>query len=326
MVHVRLDTTDLAAEDRFAAWTELGNKSHVPTIIDSRHQTDFVASIEFQDFGVTQLSRLSHPPLRSRLTATMARSAAEVLLLTHVTRGRLTVHTRDGAVAAPAGSLVVIDASATFTGVNAVAVSHTVLQIPTPLLGLRPAELAALSSAPIGGEKSIGRMLGYLLDDLAQHGDTHPSADIARLTGTVVDLLGAAASLATRPNPNPARSTPEHSRLLQIYTFIQRRLDDPGLTPEAVAAAQAMSVRQLNRILHEDGQSPSDWIRRRRLDRCRHDLLDPALASRPAAAIGLRWGFADSATFNRAFRREYGMPPGEYRRRFAQIDQSDLAE
>jgi transcriptional regulator GlxA family with amidase domain len=97
---------------------------------------------------------------------------------------------------------------------------------------------------------------------------------------------------------------------------MRQRLADPGLTPHVVAAAHAISLRQLNRILEEDGQSPSDWIRRQRLGRCRRDLLDPDLAALPVAAIGSRWGFADPVTFNRAFRREFGLPPGEYRRRF----------
>jgi AraC-like DNA-binding protein len=29
--------------------------------------------------------------------------------------------------------------------------------------------------------------------------------------------------------------------------------------------------------------------------------------------VGARWGFPDGATFNRAFRAFYGLPPGEYR-------------
>jgi AraC-like DNA-binding protein len=29
--------------------------------------------------------------------------------------------------------------------------------------------------------------------------------------------------------------------------------------------------------------------------------------------VGARWGFRDAATFSRAFRATYGLPPGEYR-------------
>jgi AraC-like DNA-binding protein len=55
-------------------------------------------------------------------------------------------------------------------------------------------------------------------------------------------------------------------------------------------------------------------IRERRLERCRRDLADPGLAEIPVRAIAFRWGFPDPARFNRVFRREYGIAPGEYRR------------
>jgi AraC-like DNA-binding protein len=55
--------------------------------------------------------------------------------------------------------------------------------------------------------------------------------------------------------------------------------------------------------------------RRRQLERCRQDLLDPGLQGRPAGAIGARWGFRDAAAaaFSRVFRDAYGLPPAEYR-------------
>ena len=56
-----------------------------------------------------------------------------------------------------------------------------------------------------------------------------------------------------------------------------------------------------------------------RLEACRRDLADPALASRPVAAIAARWGFTSPAQFSHAFKAAHGMPPGEYRRRAAGI-------
>ncbi len=60
------------------------------------------------------------------------------------------------------------------------------------------------------------------------------------------------------------------------------------------------------------------WVRWRRLECCRRDLSDPALASRPVAAVAARWGYSSAADFSRAFRAVHGLPPSEYRR-FARI-------
>jgi transcriptional regulator GlxA family with amidase domain len=60
-------------------------------------------------------------------------------------------------------------------------------------------------------------------------------------------------------------------------------------------------------------------IRSRRLERCRHDLVDPAKADRSVGAIAARRGFRDAAYFNRIFRAEYGLPPAEYRRLWSSV-------
>jgi AraC-like DNA-binding protein len=75
-----------------------------------------------------------------------------------------------------------------------------------------------------------------------------------------------------------------------------------------------MSLRSLHQLFHGEGLTVAGWIRQRRLERCRRDLADPALASRPVAAIAATWGYPNPADFSRAFRAVHGMPPAEYRR------------
>ncbi|WP_260867741.1 helix-turn-helix domain-containing protein [Streptomyces sp. SAJ15] len=63
------------------------------------------------------------------------------------------------------------------------------------------------------------------------------------------------------------------------------------------------------------GVSVAAWIRRSRLERCRRDLVDPLLRSRPIHAIAWKWGLTDPAHFSRSFRVvAYGMSPRDYRR------------
>jgi AraC-like DNA-binding protein len=59
----------------------------------------------------------------------------------------------------------------------------------------------------------------------------------------------------------------------------------------------------------------STWIRSRRLDRCRRELVDPLAAHRPVGEVAARWGFPDAAHFSRAFRAEFGEPPSVVRAR-----------
>jgi AraC-like DNA-binding protein len=106
--------------------------------------------------------------------------------------------------------------------------------------------------------------------------------------------------------------------VLQTRAFIEEHLGDPDLTPPAVAAAHYVSVRYLHKLFETQEASVAEWIRQRRLERCRRDLLDSALSALPVNAIAARWGLLNAAHFSRAFRAAYGTAPGEYRRLAAQ--------
>ncbi|WP_327581887.1 helix-turn-helix domain-containing protein [Nonomuraea sp. NBC_00507] len=114
----------------------------------------------------------------------------------------------------------------------------------------------------------------------------------------------------------PAARRRAHRR--QIYCYIERHLGDARLSPQSIAAAHHISLRQLYKLFAEEQQPVAEWIRTRRLQHCRRDLADPTLADRPVAAIAARWGFASATHFNRLFKHAYGMPPGQYRLMHAQ--------
>lgn len=73
-------------------------------------------------------------------------------------------------------------------------------------------------------------------------------------------------------------------------------------------------MRYLYKLFETQPVGVAAWIRRRRLERCGWDLLDPALRARPVSAIGARWGLTDATSFSRAFQAAYGVPPARYRR------------
>jgi AraC-like DNA-binding protein len=58
-----------------------------------------------------------------------------------------------------------------------------------------------------------------------------------------------------------------------------------------IAAAHHISVRLLHKLFQEQGQTVAGWIRARRLEGCQRDLLEPAEAGRPVAALAARWGY-----------------------------------
>ena len=101
--------------------------------------------------------------------------------------------------------------------------------------------------------------------------------------------------------------------LRPIMDAIDRQLDDPGLTPQRVAQVHGISERHLYRLFAEANTTPAAWIRQRRLERCRHDLVSPVSRHRGVLDIAARWGFFDASAFCRAFRQAYGVSPRQLR-------------
>jgi AraC-like DNA-binding protein len=104
-----------------------------------------------------------------------------------------------------------------------------------------------------------------------------------------------------------------HALRGRIVAFIDGHLADPDLDPRAVAVANNISVRELHRLF-EGGRSVSEVIKTRRLERCRRDLLDPALVGVPIYHIARRHGILHNSYFSRAFKAAYGVTPREARR------------
>lgn len=99
--------------------------------------------------------------------------------------------------------------------------------------------------------------------------------------------------------------------LRQILDYMVRHLQKPDLSTRQVALANGISERHLHRLFEPMQATPAVWIRQQRLDRCRRELRDSTQLS--ITDIAYRWGFRDSGTFSKIFRREFGVCPRELR-------------
>ncbi len=98
---------------------------------------------------------------------------------------------------------------------------------------------------------------------------------------------------------------------IEVEAFIERRLRDPDLDVRQIAAAHYVSPRTLYRLFDSPGQSVARYIRCRRLDRCRREILTrPDLS---LVAICERWGMGDPKHFARKYRARFGESPQETR-------------
>ncbi len=185
--------------------------------------------------------------------------------------------------------------------------------IPEALLPLPPDGADRVLGHRIPGRDLMAPLLARFLTQVMEHTGSYRPADGPRLGTVLSSLVAALLARAAEPDPCPPLA-PRAPLTPRIMAFIQQRLDDPELTPQSIAAAHGISLSYLHRLFEDESETVAAFIRRRRLERARFDLADPAQADTPVHTVAARWGFARATDFARAFRAAYGIAPGDFRK------------
>jgi AraC-like DNA-binding protein len=210
-----------------------------------------------------------------------------------------------------AGDLAVYDTDRPYSLVFDDDFRTMVVMFPKHLISLPSDMIGQLTAVRISGQGGLGGMVVPYLTQLAGNLDQLAGTTGARLAHSALDLV---TTVFTRELGLDEVSADPHRALVQrIRSYIDRNLASTDLGPATIASAHFISTRHLHGLFQEQGVTVSTWIRTRRLEQCRRDLLDPMLADRPVAAIAARWGFVDAAHFSRAFKTAFGISPIEYR-------------
>jgi AraC-like DNA-binding protein len=176
---------------------------------------------------------------------------------------------------------------------------HILLRCPASAVRGRSFLPMVRPAALDGALVSLARSLMVSLSRQARHMTPN---DAAAVQSICFDLFARLLDQQAAPAA-PAALPP------RIRDVIEAHLAEPDLTPAWIADACGTSVRGLYRHFMGLNMSVCEWIRERRLERCREDLQDPRWSGRTITEIAFRWGFNDAAHFSRAFKSRYGASP-----------------
>lgn len=155
-----------------------------------------------------------------------------------------------------------------------------------------------------------------LMQSLANHFHALQPHDLPSAETAIVELVATALLAEARANTDGLTQV-QSAHFRRLTAAIEARLCDPGLSMGVLAKDIGLSPRYAQRLFERHQQTFSDWLRIRRLERSRADLLDHRHADKSIADIAFRWGFRDQAYFSRSFSSAFGISPREVRKTIA---------
>ncbi|MGX2998892.1 helix-turn-helix domain-containing protein [Streptomyces sp. JNUCC 64] len=243
------------------------------------------------------------------------RSDPETYVLALITQGSKSISLARRDTRVDCGDVVFFDTSHPYAAGSPRPADTTMslVHVPRGLIALPANRLEAALGGRIDTRRGIGAVFRQLLVSLESHGGDCAPHELHLLERSVLDL---ASGLLARQFDIWDRLPPETREqvmLKRIDAFIDCHIAGPQLTPEAVAARHHVSLCTLHNLFQSSGETVAASIRRRRLERCQADLLDPSQSGCPVHVIAGRWDFSSPAVFSRAFRNAFGMSPRELR-------------
>ncbi|WP_239139323.1 helix-turn-helix domain-containing protein [Sphaerisporangium krabiense] len=322
-VRTLLTTDDVPATERVESFRAAILKESAPAELYTQNDTDFWGRMDRGSLGSLLLTRMDSGSAGGRRglrrdAGLIRRSDPSQYQFLLLQQGSTSLSHNGRQVDLFPGDMTLIDSSRPYDGWHeAGAGRYLTVQFPRELLPAPRAAADRLVGGRLRGQAGMGALVFTFATRAAGELDRYSPADTARVTTTLLDLLGGLISHELEAGDVlPAES---HRRVLlqRIQAYIVRHLGDRDLTPAAIAQAHHISTRTLHRLFEGHGQGVAAWIRALRLEHCRRDLVTSVHDGRPVHAVAARWGFHAPAHFTRAFRGAFGVSPLEFRRRAA---------
>jgi AraC-like DNA-binding protein len=310
--HLHLSTADVTEHEQFAFWRDNVNESLFGIRGEPLAATDkgFRASVEAWISPSLAKFRYSGDNLIvSRGPREAARRSWDSFWIYHEHGpGAWFDHSGRELVTA-AGSLIVADADrAPFATRAKDDFCHDIWMVPKSLLAPHLPARGSPLWMPLPGV-GLAALLAAYLQSLDREMSRLPPPQLDAVADNLTRLL---AIIVGAPQ-GEHRQAMYAALAERVRAHIAGRLADPELAPASVAAALGVSERTLHHAFEPGGVSFAEEVTRRRLAECRTALANPLAADRSVADIAFGWGFQSLATFYCAFRREFGMAPGEVR-------------
>jgi AraC-like DNA-binding protein len=182
----------------------------------------------------------------------------------------------------------------------------------------------SVGSMLISGKTPYGRLLGDYLVSVWRALNRLSPQEMDAIVRAAATLIAGGVGVST--DGRRSFSNAQHkAKVAAMKSYIREHAGSPGLTVEFLTRAFAISRTSLFRLFEADG-GPIRYVQKCRLDRAFATLTSTANRHRSIFDIALDCCFATEGSFIRAFRRTFGITPGELRKKIDSLGIRGFAE
>jgi AraC-like DNA-binding protein len=297
------------------AWREFIDEKFGVSSVSIGDETTFAGDIRCSSLGFLTLAqiRATHElGERSRAQVAKAQNKHFVVVLLRSGRLKITQAGRECVLSPNMFTLFDCNGPYTFHHVEPTEVLDVI--VPAGAMRARLKEPEAYVAQPRSAGSGLGRVMADMFQSLAREAPLIPEEAADDCARRVADVMGVVFDSAGDGGLPIGESAVRSAIYRRCAAFIENNLDDPGLDPAMIAAAAGISVRYLHKIFHGSGESVGDHVRRLRLARSYHDLIDLRKRHVKIKEIAFRCGFKNPTHFSDAFKDFHGISPSAVRR------------
>jgi acetamidase/formamidase/AraC-like DNA-binding protein len=188
------------------------------------------------------------------------------------------------------------------------------VKIPRAILDSRLMSLSTLRVGIIQGRSGFGHVFAGMLGSIADTIDKFDADQFQPVEIALTEFLATCLVSEVSTKTLRGATATQMAILNRICQQIEARLGEHELSRDSLAEAEGISPRYVQKLFENAGENFAHYLRLRRLERCRSELVNPLYAHLSITDICFRWGFNDSAHFSRVFREQYGTSPRTYRK------------
>lgn len=305
--------TSYALADNRRAWRQAVSQAYFSLDIELRDKESFCGSMHRWRLGNIELSRIHCDGLLYRRHDHHLLQETESSLLIAIPEDdTISFVQNDRRTTCKPGGFLVERSDAPYEYWHTERNRQWVLKVPTAHLRTRLCRSERLGGLAFDASTGIASFFISSLRTTINH--LEMIDDTARgAAGTHLTELLCLAIMDDQRVLTSNLSSVRAAHLSRAETFIRSHLKDLDLTPGKVADGCGISLRYLQRLFHETGQSVQSYIRERRLNRCNEELCSQR-SNRSISDIAYDWGFTDQAQFSRYYRLRFGKTASETRR------------